>query len=179
MENFNLSTANAMYDYNLDFQRPEYYDYVKKYFIPLTNGQHIMIEYDDNGEVMYTTKDDATIKKVYFNRMHKDMTNFYFKKYDQVKKLTCELNKPLFYGNYINTCPPFMYSVKPYEEFSSDLKEKVCVMINYLKEIWCSNDDQLQYLLKWFSNMARGNKNQSVLYLRSEEGTGKSTFTDF
>ena len=29
MENFNLSTANAMYDYNLDFQRPEYYDYVK------------------------------------------------------------------------------------------------------------------------------------------------------
>jgi len=27
--------------------------------------------------------------------------------------------------------------------------------------------------------MARGGKNQSVLYLRSEEGVGKSTFTDF
>ena len=31
----------------------------------------------------------------------------------------------------------------------------------------------------WMSNMARGNKNQSVLYLKGEEGIGKSTFTDF
>ena len=27
--------------------------------------------------------------------------------------------------------------------------------------------------------MARGGKNQSVLYLRGEQGIGKSTFTDF
>jgi len=54
------------------------------------------------------------------------------------------------------------------------------MMLSFLKEIWASNNElQYQFIIKWFANMARGGKNQSVLYLRSEQGIGKSTFTDF
>ena len=53
-------------------------------------------------------------------------------------------------------------------------------MLNYLKEIWASdNEAQFQFIIKWLSKMAKGGKNQSVLYLKSEQGIGKSTFTDF
>jgi hypothetical protein len=53
-------------------------------------------------------------------------------------------------------------------------------MINFIKEVWCDNDDiQLNYLLKWFSNVLKGNKNKTVIYAKSIEGIGKSTLIDF
>ena len=46
-------------------------------------------------------------------------------------------------------------------------------MLNYLKEIWASdNEAQYQFIVKWLSKMATGGKNQSVLYLKSEQGIG-------
>ena len=53
-------------------------------------------------------------------------------------------------------------------------------MLAFMKEVWCDgNEKLLQYLLKWFSNLLKGNKNQSILYVKPIEGVGKSTFTDF
>ena len=53
-------------------------------------------------------------------------------------------------------------------------------MLDFLKEIWASqNEKQFQFIIKWMANMSKGGKNQSVLYLRAEQGIGKSTFTDF
>ena len=54
------------------------------------------------------------------------------------------------------------------------------MMLNYLKEIWATdNKPQYEFIIKWLAKMARGGNNQSVLYLKSDEGIGKSTFTDF
>ena len=54
------------------------------------------------------------------------------------------------------------------------------MMLNFLKEIWASDSEpQYQFIIKWLARMAKGGKNQSVLYLKSEQGIGKSTFTDF
>ena len=188
MSNFSLEHAN-----NLPIDQCK--EYITKYFYPLTTSQHIMISYDQDGKVVYEIKEDQAVKKVYFNRLPKDVNDFYFKKYDKIKTLTCELNKPMLFDNYFNTCPSFLHQVKPYkdkplgcsgindlscESFSSAIKSKVNQMLDYLKIVWASrNQDQYEFILKWFANMARGGKNQSVLYLRSEEGVGKSTFTDF
>jgi hypothetical protein len=74
----------------------------------------------------------------------------------------------MLFENYFNTCPAFLHEVKPYESFSPEVKQKVELMLDYLKVVWASrNQDQYAFILKWFSNMARGGKNQSVLYLRS------------
>ena len=173
METFNLTQANEMS--NTDAKA-----YIKKYFYPLTSGQHILVSYDENNKPICEIKEDAVIKSVYFNRLPKGIQTFYFKEYDQIKTLTCELNKPFVYGNFINTCPPLMHSVKTYSEYLPDVKAKVDMMLGFIKEIWASNNEkQYQFIIKWFANMARGGKNQSVLYLRGEQGIGKSTFTDF
>ena len=173
MSNFNLEHAN-----NLPINQCK--EYIIQYFYPLTTGQHVLISYDEEGKMVYEIKDDTILKKVYFSRLSKDVYDFYFKKYDKIKTLTCELNKPMLFDNYFNSCPEFLHKVKPYESFSPAVKSKVERMLDYLKIVWASrNQEQYDFILKWFSNMARGGKNQSVLYLRSEEGVGKSTFTDF
>jgi hypothetical protein len=90
------------------------------------------------------------------------------------------MNKPFIFGKFINTCPSLMHEVKAYNEYSEEVKSKVDLMLNFLKEIWASdNEPQYQFIIKWLAKMARGEKNQSVLYLKSEQGIGKSTFTDF
>lgn len=172
MENFNLATANQL-------SVSEAKAYITKYFYPLTDGQHVLLKYIDS-KPEFDILDDTIVRKVYFNRLPKVIQQFYFTEYDQIRTLTCELNKPFVYDSFINTCPTFMHSVKPYSEYSNDIKHKVSVMLNYVKEIWASNNEaSFQFIVKWLANMARGGKNQSVLYLRSEEGIGKSTFTDF
>jgi hypothetical protein len=53
-------------------------------------------------------------------------------------------------------------------------------MLKFFKEVWCNdNDEQHNYLLQWFSNTLKGNKNQAIIYAKAIEGIGKSTFIDF
>jgi hypothetical protein len=53
-------------------------------------------------------------------------------------------------------------------------------MNDYIKEVLCNGkEDAYQYLLKWYSNVVKGKKNESVLYLKGPEGIGKSTMSDF
>ena len=173
MESFDISHCNQL-------SVSDAKEYIKKYFYPLSTGLHVQVEYDSDNKPVYDIKEEKIIKQVYFNRLQKVLQDFYFKEYDQIKTLTCELNKPFVNGKFINTCPAFMHDIKPFDSFSTEIKNKVQIMLNYLKEIWANgNENQYQFIIKWFSNMARGGKNQSVLYLRSEEGIGKSTFTDF
>ena len=173
MESFSLSNANQL-------SVSDAKEYIKRYFYPLASGLHVQVEYDEDGKPFYEIKEDKVIKSVYFNRLPKVIQDFYFREYDQIKTLTCELNKPFIFGKYINTCPAYMHEVKTYSDYSDAVKGKVELMLSFLKEIWASNNDkQYQFIIKWIANMARGGKNQSVLYLRAEQGIGKSTFTDF
>src|ERR1700722_10542656 len=51
---------------------------------------------------------------------------------------------------------------------------------DYIKEVLCSNkDDSYKFLLKWLSNMVRGNRNESALYLKGPQGVGKLTLLEF
>ena len=173
MQSFNLTECNQM-------SIPAGKEYIKRYFFPLSDGQHVQLEYDELDKPHYIIKDDKTIKSVYFNRLPKELYKFYFCEYDQIKTLTCQLNKPLLFGKYINTCPAMMHDVVSYDESSNGVKKSVEYVLDFLKEVWASNSDlQFEFIVKWLANMARGGKNQSVLYLRGEQGIGKSTFTDF
>lgn len=53
-------------------------------------------------------------------------------------------------------------------------------MNSYVMEVLASNNKQsFDYILKWYSNVIKGKKNQSALYLKGHEGIGKSTMSDF
>jgi hypothetical protein len=173
MQSFDLSHANQL-------SISDAKEYIKRYFYPLASGLHVQVDYDEDEKPVYEIKEDKVIKSVYFNRLPKVIYDFYFKEYDQIKSLTCEINKPFIFGKFINTCPSFLHELKPYSEYPKEIKVKVELMLTFLKEIWASdNEAQYQFLIKWLARMARGEKNQSVLYLKSEQGIGKSTFTDF
>ena len=72
MSNFSLEEANNM-------AINQCREYITKYFYPLNTSQHVMVSYDEDGKPVYEIKEDHTIKKVYFNRLPKDVCDYYFK----------------------------------------------------------------------------------------------------
>jgi hypothetical protein len=69
---------------------------------------------------------------------------------------------------------------KKYSEYSVETQGKVNIMLDFVKLIWANNDDKVnQFLLKWLANMVKGNKNSSCIYVKGDEGIGKSTLVDF
>jgi len=149
--------------------------YITKYFIPLDNGNHAMFV-----DGVYKIKDDQEVKRSYFNRMQKELCNYYFKEYTEVKSITYAINKPVFFDDKINLCPPLLWDATDDYIANDIIQHKLKFFLSYLKEILCSNKtDSYEFLLKWLANMAKGNKNNSCLYLKGMQGTGKSTLFNF
>lgn len=150
--------------------------YIKKFFIPLNDGNHIILGENGTFEII----DQPTIKKVYFNRLNADLNKFYFNEYNDIIKIVCELNKPRRYDKKFNVCPSIKSTYKPYDEFSNTEKEGVETMLNYIKEVLASDNEECYiYIVKWLSNMLKGNRNDTCIYLKGEQGIGKSTLGDF
>ena len=99
--NFNLDTVKNLSQVDAKL-------YITKYFVPLTDGNHAMLE-----DGKYIIKDDTEIKKTYFNRMSKELQKYYFTEFTQIKKVVYELKKPQFFDDKINLCPSIKYVYKP------------------------------------------------------------------
>ena len=166
-------------------------EYLKKYFVPLVDGNHAVLE---NGN--YVIKDQPTVKKVYFDRMPKykaggdgddeddskafDFSVWYFKKYTDLRSITYELNKDVLFDDKINLCPRLRNKYQSFESFSKATQSKVSVMLNYINEVLANgNKPVYSYLLQWLAFLVKGNKNDSILYLKSKQGFGKSTLLEF
>lgn len=167
-ENFQLSKIKTL-------SPTDAKDYIIKYFVPLSNGNHAMLI--DN---VYHIKEEQEIKRSYFNRMPRELYNFYFKEFTEVKTITYEVNKPTFFEDKINLCPPLKYTYEPNFHPSDSISEKLEFVLNYMKEVLCSNrEDCYTFLLKWLSNMVKGKKNNSCLYMKGIQGVGKSSLFVF
>ena len=150
--------------------------YIDKYFIPLTDGRHAQL--NENGE--YTIKEEAILKSTYFNRIPKNLTQYYFKETFDLKTITYEINKPVIQGKKLNMCPRFMHEYREYSSFSQNVRTKVDFIIKYTFEvITSSNQEMLDYVLNWSARIARGEKNNTALYFKGNQGAGKSTFAIF
>lgn len=149
--------------------------YVDEYFIPLNDGNHAFFV---NGKWEIIV--DKVIKNTYFKRMPAELTKYYFSEKTDLRSITFDINKPQLYDGFLNMCPKILHEYKPYKDFSEDIKGKVNLMLNHIKEVLCSNKtNSYEFLIKWFSNMVRGNRNDSALYLKGLQGAGKSTPIEF
>lgn len=170
-----MTTTNFSFDVINNLSPNDAKEYIKKYFVPLTDGGHAILK---NG--VYDIVEDKVISKVYFQRLNTELNKYYFKEYTKLRTITYELNKPQLFDDKLNRCPQLKHTYKEYNTFDEKTKEGVQLILNMLKEIWASGDEEIyKYILKWVANMVRGNKNDSCLYLKSIEGVGKSTFTTF
>ncbi len=150
-------------------------EYITKFIFPLKAGGHI-IKWED-GWSMMTTPD---IREVIFARIPKEYTNYHFKERTDLKKIVYEIGKPELYENKINLSNPYKFVYNPDFKFPKEMKSKIAVLEDYLKNILCSGkQDCYEFLMKWISNTVRGNKNNSCIYLKGSQGSGKSTLFYF
>jgi hypothetical protein len=167
MQEFNFVTLENL---NASAQK----NYIIKYFVPLYTGEHA-VYLNGKWKIMTTSE----IKNVYFNRFETKLTNFYFKEHKALKNIVYKINEPVN-PDELNICPPLKHTYKPFDEFDEETKNKVKIMLNFIKEILANNNtDVYNYLLKWLAYMLQGFKNSSVLYLRGRQGLGKSTLFNF
>ena len=171
MKNFNLKKVQDL----KPSEESKAQAYVSKYFIPISNGMHGFL---NNGK--YELIDHNTIKRTYFDRMPKSLSDYYFKQNVDIRTIEYEFGKPTLHDDKLNLCPRMKHEIKSFDSFLPAIQEKVHVMLNYINEVLCSsNTHHYIYLLKWIANMVHGNKNDSILYLRSKQGYGKSTLFEF
>jgi hypothetical protein len=167
MENFNLYRLK-------DLSPNDSKAYITKYFVPLSNGTHAF--YMDG---MYVVKEEQEIKRTYFNRMSKELCNYYFKEFSDIKSIIYDVNQDTFFEDKLNLCPRLKFKPSIFT-YSDKTNKQIDFIKNFLKEILCSNkQDSYDFLLKWLSNMVKGNKNTSCLYLKGVQGTGKSSLFYF
>lgn len=120
------------------------------------------------------------IRQVFFDKLPKEINEWFFKEYTALFKMTCDTQKGRINGNYINTFDGFKHEKKDFNSYSPEIKGKVQIMLDYIFEVLASGSkDNFDYLIKWYANVAKGKKNQSILYMKGPEGIGKSTITDF
>ena len=165
-ENFDLKKIKTL---NYEEQKL----YISKYFIPLTNGAHCRLL---NGK--YDIIDKTILNDTYLNRCDKKLKNYYHTEIDDLKTVVFEINKPVFYESNINLCPQLpLY--KLYKDFDEIIKSKVEIFLFFMKEVLCNQNMIIyNYLLKWLSNLFKGNKNDCALVLKTlTKGVGKSTLT--
>eukprot|EP00981_Chlorochromonas_danica_P013994 scaffold7211_cov247-Ochromonas_danica.AAC.10 len=119
------------------------------------------------------------MKDVYLNRFPPDIKKWY-EKSTIPKKLICDVKKPQVGKNFINTAPRLLKERKAFSSFTKKSRDGVHKMIDFVKEVWCENNDKiLLYLLKWCADVLKGKKNSTIPYIKAIEGVGKSTFIEF
>lgn len=150
-------------------------DYLIKYIKQMDTGDYIMLRPKDQYKVItyqqfsqvYKPKLDGDNKKLFSKRV-------------EVYNTCVDIHKPFIYGENINLAGQLRHKYKPYKDFSDKAKKGVDVALNFLHEVWCCNiDEQYNYILKWMSNMIKGNKNETALLAQGPKGIGKSTWNEF
>lgn len=84
-------------------------EYVGKYFYPLTNGEHALIQ---NGKIEIVPKE--TMRYVNLKRFPDEIKKWYEKE-TIPKQLICDIFLPQIGDTYINRAPNMFKSLKTYE----------------------------------------------------------------
>jgi hypothetical protein len=165
---FNFDTINNL-------SRSQAKEYLINYIVPLDTGSHCV--YLNN---RYVIKEHDVVKRVYLDRIDKELSKWYLKEFTGVKTVTYAFNKPVFFENFINLAPISKNIYNPHYVMTDSASDDLHVILNFIRDVLCSGkNDSYIFVLNWISNMLRGNKNNSALYLKGPQGIGKSSLYYF
>jgi hypothetical protein len=202
----NLPTENFERSYirNLmnDSKFGEAKSYISSYFFRVNTVFYFWKPYED--KFIQLTQDEIrknylvkSMKKQFYNSDGKQIfkcSDWFFEEQDTEYCLRLNPSKPRIYEekftsqngaektiNCINLFAGFSHPIKDYNtEYTAEIKEKVNFILDHLKIVLCNKNRELfKYVVAWLSNIATGGKNETILYFRSGQGTGKSIFTEF
>lgn len=170
---FNFKTAHSLIVANFDEIACQKYisDHIKQ-----IDGTTQYVVFKNNKPVII---DKELLRDAYMLKFSSNIQKWNAKRIDMCT-VVCKPNQALIVGDEINIFAGFLHIKKPYDTYDNDVKNKVQIMLDFVKDVLCSGDiGQFNYLINWTANVAQGNKNDSVLYFKGDEGIGKSTYTDF
>ena len=140
---FNFDEMRNQYNNGLLKDHLDCKNYVLKYFCPLRNGTHALIE---DGEVTIIQKD--TMTDVYLSRFPKDIKTWY-KSVTIPKQIICDISKDTVGSNFINISKTLKHKCEESEKQTEEHKKEVELLLSYIKEVWANNDDKVYvYILK-------------------------------
>lgn len=160
--------------------------YITKYCFPMIDGSYRVWMPTIDGDYDFVEYTEKSFKTVYSSKFSPALSTWFYTKNRDVYYEVCETSKPRIFIRKdikcINTFKGFKYKyIKNIEckKITPEMKEHAQIFLDFMKDVLCSgNQEQYLYLCKWIGNVLRGNKNDSALYLRGEQGIGKSTFSD-
>ena len=152
--------------------------YILKYFYICTNGDYYFWHASIN---QFDIHNEKTLNTVYLNTFPSEVKKWFISENTARYNIVCDTHKSLIDGDSINMYKGIMHpKICKYDTVNKETKKKIELFLSYILEVICGDDKNVfNYVIKWMSNMIKGNKNDTVLYLKGEEGIGKSTMTDF
>jgi len=138
---FNFDEMRNQYNNGLLKDYLDCKNYILKYFCPLRNGTHALI---DNGEVTIIQKD--TMADVYLSRFPKDIKTWY-KSETIPKQIICDITKETIGLNFINISKTLKHKYEEYEKQNEENKKAVELFLSYIKAVWANNDDKVYFYI--------------------------------
>jgi hypothetical protein len=167
----NLYTNGVLKDHN------DAKNYVSKYFYQLDSG---MIYFSSKRKLLPLD----VFRTTYLNRFPKDIAKWFLTENDNIFDVVIDTKQEFIKDDELNLFKGFKYKydkANGYDKCTDTQKAGVDMMLTFIKTVLASgDDDSYTYLINWFANMIQGNKNTTILYMKSiTEGIGKSTITTF
>ena len=186
--NFDFEEAHRLYDaspkifsevgdkVNVTLDTTKCKDYIKQHLYPLHRGNHMVWH---NQAFEFYKKDEFMSE---FKRLPKDIMKWYQNNYFSIFDIIADINALTIdtITKKINLCAGLKWKVpKKYDSFSDDIKSKVEIFLAYMKDVLCSgNELHYAYILKWYSVVCKGKKNDVMLNIKAPQRCGKSTMTE-
>lgn len=124
-------------------------------------------KFNDEGKVEFTFLD--WFKNYFFDVV-------YVLKFDPSKPALYKLGKVNYLNCFFNPYP----EIKDYDEFDDKVKKSLQIILDHILNIWCEkNKEVYEYTINWLCNALHFIKNKTLLYIASEEGTGKGIILDW
>lgn len=167
--------------------------YLNTYFATTSEGQYV--EWRGNNDVRFLSQNELNgrIPSIIVNNIVNGRLIRLFETRDYVKnhlmqqvKIEFDVSSPIVRrdedGNILlNIFEGFLHTEKKkFDDYDKEVKDGVKFIWKHIKEIWCSNKkDQFAYAKKWICHTVNGEKMQTALILKSVQGTGKSSISEF
>jgi hypothetical protein len=164
-------------------------DYIQSYYFE-TNGRNYYMYNQDSDSFSHVLKKDFTSEILEKINNDKDIVK-YFTTNTKFYKLVNKIHSPRHYtitnedgeiSYYINCCVGLLYkNVKPYDSYSVEDKKGVQMMVQFMREVFCDNNEELlTQFLKYWAQVCSGKRTDVIIYIKSPiQGTGKSTLPEF
>jgi hypothetical protein len=150
------------------------FNYVMDYYYETKNG---MFFFYDAISDEFEYKDEKDFKKEVIYKLKNEKLYKRFEMNSKIFKMVSIIGKPRIYKEgeeryYINQSGYFLHqSYKHYDEYSTEIKEKVEMIFDMMKVVSCSNDEKLFKRLK--------SKKLSLLYFVQNNKQLRNQFLNF